>query len=119
MNIHEVCFGSHKQRSIGRAPSIPACAMSLEQESARERKTKRKKSVLGSVFRGGGAKTKGDLEWRTYVLLHSPIRVVYRCMQGLDSRLPCRICNNTVHSWVRAARPSGHRRAEEEEDQGG
>lgn len=38
----------------------------------------------------------------TYVLLHSPIRDVYLCIQGFDSRLACRICNNTVQSSIRA-----------------
>lgn len=38
----------------------------------------------------------------TYVLLHSPIRDVYLCIQGFDSRLACRICNNTVQSRIRA-----------------
>lgn len=36
------------------------------------------------------------------MLLHSPIRVVYLCIQGFDSRLACRICNNTVQSRIRA-----------------
>lgn len=45
---------------------------------------------------------KGDLDELTYVPLHSPIRDVYLCIQGFDSRLACRICNNTVHSRIRA-----------------
>lgn len=36
------------------------------------------------------------------MLLHSPIRDVYLCIQGFDSRLACRICNNTVQSRIRA-----------------
>lgn len=36
------------------------------------------------------------------MLLHSPIRDVYLCIQGFDSRLACRICNNTVQSSIRA-----------------
>jgi len=39
------------------------------------------------------------------VLLHSPIRDVYLCIQGFDSRLACRICNNTVQSRIRADGP--------------
>lgn len=40
------------------------------------------------------------------MLLHSPIRDVYLCIQGFDSRLACRICNNTVQSSIRADGPS-------------
>lgn len=40
------------------------------------------------------------------MLLHSPIRDVYLCIQGFDSRLACRICNNTVQSRIRADGPS-------------
>ncbi len=43
------------------------------------------------------------------MLLHSPIRDVYLCIQGFDSRLACRICNNTVQSSIRADGPSAHR----------
>lgn len=43
------------------------------------------------------------------MLLHSPIRDVYLCIQGFDSRLACRICNNTVQSRIRADGPSAHR----------
>lgn len=42
------------------------------------------------------------------MLLHSPIRDVYLCIQGFDSRLACRICNNTVQSRIRADGPSAH-----------
>lgn len=49
-----------------------------------------------------------DLDELTYVLLHSPIRDVYLCIQGFDSRLACRICNNTVQSRIRADGPSAH-----------
>lgn len=44
------------------------------------------------------------------MLLHSPIRDVYLCIQGFDSRLACRICNNTVQSSIRADGPSAHRK---------
>lgn len=43
------------------------------------------------------------------MLLHSPIRDVYLCIQGFDSRLACRICNNTVQSSIRADGLSAHR----------
>jgi len=43
------------------------------------------------------------------VLLHSPIRDVYLCIQGFDSRRACRICNNTVQSSIRADGPCAHR----------
>lgn len=43
------------------------------------------------------------------MLLHSPIRDVYLCIQGFDSRLACRICNNTVQSSIRAEGLSVHR----------
>lgn len=43
------------------------------------------------------------------MLLHSPIRDVYLCIQGFDSRLACRICNNTVQSSIRADGLSVHR----------
>lgn len=52
---------------------------------------------------------RGDLDELTYVLLHSPIRDVYLCIQGFDSRLACRICNNTVQSSIRAEGLSVHR----------
>lgn len=63
-----------------------------------------KKGKLKSL-KGGG----GDLDELTYVLLHSPIRDVYLCIQGFDSRLACRICNNTVQSSIRADGLSAHR----------
>lgn len=62
-----------------------------------------------SIKKGELIVSRGNLDELTYVLLHSPIRDVYLCIQGFDSRLACRICNNTVQSRIRADGPSAHR----------